>query len=150
MGIMSSSNLAPENTLNSNIIGSTPSISNGNASTNGSTEKPVSNIVALAQIISKETEKLDAYLKETNTPYPSFEFDGPLDFPQLPEHMQKTRQEIIRATSELRDLTVGPTESLRWMAWDVSVETRKRASLVLHEISRSEHNRMVLEIGPLN
>lgn len=107
----SSSNLAAENdsTAAANING------------NGLEKKaPVSNIVALAKIISRETEKLDAYLKETNTPYPSFEYDAPVDFPKLPEHMQKTRQEIIRATSELRDLTVGPTESLRWMAWDVS------------------------------
>lgn len=92
---------------------------NESPSINGHAAK-VSNIVALAQIISKETEKLDYFLKETETPYPSFDFDGPADFPKLPNHIQNTRQEIIRATSELRDLIVGPTESLRWMAWDVS------------------------------
>lgn len=88
----------------------------------------ISNIVALARIISSETEKLDNYLSLSKTPYPSFDCHGLADFPKLPEHMQKTRQEIIRATSELRDLTVGPTETLRWM-WDVSsVEMRRFVS----------------------
>jgi len=134
MGIMSSSsNLATDpstapDAANARINGNgnwngNYSASTGNSSFstfNGYAEKPVSNIVVLAQIISKETEKLDAYLKETNTPHPSFDYDGPADFPKLPDHMQKTRQEIIRASSELRDLVVGPSETLRWMAWDVS------------------------------
>lgn len=134
MGIMSSTNLARDQSTtartSSNGIGNVNGSTNGHAngvSTNGHHEKAIpstSNIIALAQIISKETEKLDVYLKDTNTPYPSFEHDGPADFPKLPEHMQKTRQEIVRATSELRDLIVGPTESLRWMAWDVSFPPR--------------------------
>lgn len=77
-------------------------------------------LLELASIIKSETEKFGAYLRDHNIPGPSFEPDGHADLPRLPEHVQRTRQEIIRATQELKDLMVGPTESMRWMAWDVS------------------------------
>lgn len=76
-------------------------------------------MTALADTISKETAKLEKYLKEKGLPMPSFEVDAADDFPQLPEEMQKSRLEIIHATKQLRDLTVGPRESLRWGVWEV-------------------------------
>jgi len=80
-------------------------------------------LIKLAQIITRETEKVDAYLKENNIPAPSFDADALADFPHLPEVVQKARQEVVRATTELKELLVGPTESLRWLAWDVSSPT---------------------------
>lgn len=78
-------------------------------------------MTALADIISKETAKLEAYLKENNLPMPSFDVDTAADdFPKLPEDMQKSRLAVIHATKQLRDLTVGPRESLRWGVWKVS------------------------------
>jgi hypothetical protein len=77
-------------------------------------------LIKLAQIITRETEKVDAYLKENNIPAPSFDADGLADFPHLPDEVQKARQEVVRATTELKELLVGPTEALRWLAWDVS------------------------------
>ena len=77
-------------------------------------------LLELASIIKAETEKFEAYLRDNNIPGPSFEPDGHADPPRLPESVQKSRQEIIRATQELKDLVVGPTESMRWIAWDVS------------------------------
>lgn len=77
-------------------------------------------MVELAAIITKETEKLEKYLKESGTAMPSFDVDAPANFPKLPEEMKKAREEIVRASKELTDLATGPTESIRWMAWDVS------------------------------
>lgn len=77
-------------------------------------------LLELASIIKSETEKFEAYLRDNDIPGPSFEPDGHADLPRLPEHVQMSRQEIIRATQELKDLMVGPTESVRWMAWDAS------------------------------
>lgn len=76
-------------------------------------------LVELSQIIATETAKVDNYLRANDIAFPSFEPDGYADFPRLQEEIQKSRQEIIRATQELKDLVVGPTESVRWMGWDV-------------------------------
>jgi hypothetical protein len=79
-----------------------------------------SGLAALAAIITRETEKLDKYIKESGVPVPSFDIDAPLDFPKLPKDIKKAREEVLRATKELGDLVTGPRESIRWMAWDVS------------------------------
>ena len=82
-----------------------------------------SSIVELAAIITQETEKLDSYLKHAGAPAPGFDVDSPLYFPKLPDEIKKAREEIVKATRELGDLVTGPTENLRWMAWDVSFPT---------------------------
>lgn len=76
-------------------------------------------MVELAAIIARETEKLEKYLKESGSALPGFDVDSPANFPKLPEDMKKSREEIMRASRELGDLVTGPTESVRWMAWDV-------------------------------
>jgi len=86
--------------------------------TNGSSPE-TSRLIALARQITQETEKLDKYLKENNLPQPSFDADAPADFPKLPEDIAKSRQAVIFATKELRDLAIGPREGLRWGVWDV-------------------------------
>ena len=89
-----------------------------NASTNGHGEPSL--LVKLSHIIAVETAKVDDYLRANNIPTPTFDADGHADFPRLLEDIQKSRQEIVRATNELKDLIVGPTESMRWLGWDVS------------------------------
>jgi hypothetical protein len=89
-----------------------------------STPPSTSSLIALAATITKETEKLDKYLKENGLPIPSFEADAPMDFPKLPAEMKKAREEVVRATKELGDLVTGPREGLRWMAWIVSSHLR--------------------------
>ncbi|KAL2016461.1 hypothetical protein VTK56DRAFT_3512 [Thermocarpiscus australiensis] len=76
-----------------------------------------SRMVALAQKIAKETEKLESYMKENNLSMPSFDVDAPTDFPKLPEDVSKIRQEIIHATKELGLLAHGPRESVRRGVW---------------------------------
>lgn len=83
-----------------------------------SSPSQTSALIELARIIAREADKVDAYLVQNNIAVPSFEPDGLADFPHLPEDIQSSRQELVRATTELRDLVVGPTESLRWLAWD--------------------------------
>jgi hypothetical protein len=86
-------------------------------------QPPVSataNMVALSHKIARETEKLEAYMKENGLAMPSFNVDAADDFPTLPEDIQRSRLEVIHATKELRDLAVGPRESVRWGVWEVS------------------------------
>ncbi|CZR63074.1 related to sterigmatocystin 7-O-methyltransferase precursor [Phialocephala subalpina] len=92
------------------------------------TKRSTSQLIELAGIITRETEKLDKYLKDNGSPQPSFDVDGPANFPKLDEDMKKAREEVVRATKELGDLVAGPTESIRWMAWD------HNNSLSLHAI----------------
>ena len=92
---------------------------------NGHVESlPVDNtslLVKLSQTIARETEKVDAYFRENSIPAPTFEADGLSDYPALPDEVQKARLAVIKAAADLKDLMVGPKESLRWMAWDVSL-----------------------------
>lgn len=93
---------------------------NGNA--NGAVKAlPTTSIVELAKIITKETEKLEKYLRESRSPMPSFDVDGPANFPNLPDDIKAAREEVLRATKDLQCLVTGPTESVRWMSWDVSL-----------------------------
>ncbi|KFZ23080.1 hypothetical protein V502_02442 [Pseudogymnoascus sp. VKM F-4520 (FW-2644)] len=89
---------------------------------NGHVESlPVDNtslLVKLSQTIARETEKVDAYFRENSIPAPTFEADGLSDYPALPDEVQKARLAVIKAAADLKDLMVGPKESLRWMAWD--------------------------------
>ncbi|KAJ4298676.1 hypothetical protein N0V88_003707 [Collariella sp. IMI 366227] len=81
-------------------------------------EQSPSRMVALAQKIARETEKLEAFMKANNLPMPSFDIDAPADWPKLPEDVLKSRQEIIFATKELGLLAHGPRESVRWGVWE--------------------------------
>lgn len=89
-----------------------------------STMASTSKLIELAATITRETEKLDKYMKEKGLPAPSFEPDALLNFPRLDGEAKRAREEVVRATKELGDLVTGPTESVRWMAWDVSFPFR--------------------------
>ncbi|KAI1104559.1 S-adenosyl-L-methionine-dependent methyltransferase [Jackrogersella minutella] len=77
-----------------------------------------SKMMVLAQKISTETEKVEAYFQENGLQAPSFDVDAPSNFSGMPDDIARSRREIIQATKELQDLMVGPRESVRWMAWD--------------------------------
>ncbi|KAI0838265.1 S-adenosyl-L-methionine-dependent methyltransferase [Hypoxylon sp. FL0890] len=99
---------------NNNNMVRTPQKKNGPASP----AMPPSKMIALAQKISMETEKVEAYFKENGLRAPGFDVDSPSDFPKMPDDISRSRREVIHATQELQDLMVGPRESVRWMAWD--------------------------------
>jgi hypothetical protein len=89
---------------------------NNNTTTTAS--EPPSRMTYLAQKISRETAVFESYFKSANLPLPSFSEDADPDFQtKLPEPIRLARQEIIHATKELRDLAVGPRESVRWQTW---------------------------------
>lgn len=90
------------------------------ASRSMSSTASTSKLIELAATITRETEKLDKYMNDNGLPTPSFEVDTLSNFPKLDGEMKKAREEVVRATKELGDLITGPTESMRWMAWDVS------------------------------
>ncbi|OLN85733.1 Sterigmatocystin 8-O-methyltransferase [Colletotrichum chlorophyti] len=76
-----------------------------------------SRMIELARIIASETDKLESYMTENNLPMPGLDPNGPSDFPNLPEDIEKSRMEIINATRELEALAHGPKEDIRWKAW---------------------------------
>lgn len=84
-------------------------------------ESPTSSLVKLAATITRETEKLSAYLKDNGIQEPSFDATSAVAFPKLPEDLRKSREEIIIATKELGDLVTGAEEGLRWLAMDVCI-----------------------------
>jgi hypothetical protein len=77
-----------------------------------------SRMIALAQQITKDTEKLESYLKANNLPALSYDVDVPADFPKLPEDIARSRRDIIQASKELTLLAHGPREALRWAVWE--------------------------------
>lgn len=85
----------------------------------GQASSASTNMTQLADTISRETARLEKYLQDNGLPMPSFDVDAADDFPRLPDDMQRSRLEIIHATKQLRDLTIGPRESVRWGVWEV-------------------------------
>lgn len=87
---------------------------------NDSSNTNKTSMTALAETISRETAKLEKYMRDNGLSLPTFDVDAADDFPRLPDDIQRSRLEIVYATKQLRDLTVGPRESVRWGVWDVS------------------------------
>lgn len=79
-------------------------------------------ITALSDEISKNSKILTEYLASKGLEAASFDVDGLDEYPINPndEEPFKARLDLIAATKELHDLSLGPKESLRYLAWDVS------------------------------
>ena len=79
-------------------------------------------ITDLSNEISKNSKVLTDYLSSKGLEATSFDVDGLDEFPISPadEEPYKARLNIIAATKELHDLSLGPKEGLRYLAWDVS------------------------------
>jgi hypothetical protein len=79
-------------------------------------------ITDLSDEISKNSKILTDYLSSKGIEAASFDVDGLDEFPISPadEEPYKARLKIIAATKELHDLSLGPKEGLRYLAWDVS------------------------------
>ena len=78
----------------------------------------------LADEISSNTKIITKYLTEKNITAPSFDEDGLTELAISPEDKEAyvARSRLVAATQELHDLTVGPKESLRHLAWNVSIQ----------------------------
>jgi len=73
--------------------------------------KTMTRIQELASIIYTKTNHLDQFLVSHGQRTPSFDIDG-LDALDLPTDLQASRDQIIDATTELRELLQGPKELL--------------------------------------
>lgn len=80
-----------------------------------------SHMIELAKKITRETEKLDKFMRDNNLPNAGFDVNDAGDFPPLPADIQNSRQEIVYATRELGALVRGPREHVRWGVWSVSL-----------------------------
>lgn len=82
----------------------------------------VERMAAIAQDISKKTKIITDYLSANGLEAPSFDVDGLAEFriPPSEEEPHKARLDLIGLTKELHDIAIGPKESLRYLAWDVS------------------------------
>lgn len=87
----------------------------------------VSRLVRLSEIIARNSKLLNSHLIEKKLPQPSFSADAPPDgicigkSEPRREELERAKRELVSATNELYDLSVGPRESVRNLAWDVSV-----------------------------
>ncbi|EED12082.1 O-methyltransferase, putative [Talaromyces stipitatus ATCC 10500] len=77
-------------------------------------------LTALAEEITKHAKILDSYITTHNLPQPSFEADGPLDFPissitgddEESVQLQLSRTILLNACQALYNLTIGPAASV--------------------------------------
>ncbi|KAH8592329.1 hypothetical protein B0O99DRAFT_630306 [Bisporella sp. PMI_857] len=99
-------------------------------------------ITELASEIAENTKIITEYLAAKNIEVPSFDEDGLTELAISPvdKGASTARSKLVAATKELHDLTVGPKESLRHLAWN-SVN-----SMSLHAI----HHFKIAEAVPLH
>lgn len=65
----------------------------------------------LTAIISTNTEKMDRFFVSQNKPTPSFDVDSP-DCLDIPDELQASRELVIDATTELKEVLQGPKQLL--------------------------------------
>ncbi|TVY55639.1 O-methyltransferase gsfB, partial [Lachnellula suecica] len=99
-------------------VAKAPEVDTPSDDTRSVTKPSTTSLIQLAATITRETEKLDRFIKESGSPAPSFDVDAPWDFPKLPDDIKTAREEVVKATKELGDLVTGPREGVRWLAWD--------------------------------
>ncbi|KAF1345928.1 O-methyltransferase-domain-containing protein [Delphinella strobiligena] len=84
----------------------------------------VSRLVRLSEIIARNSKLLNSHLIEKKLPQPSFSADAPPDGIYIGKNeprrkeLERAKRELVSATNELYDLSVGPRESVRNLAWD--------------------------------
>lgn len=81
----------------------------------------VNRLSELATTIAENTKIVTHYLTSKGLSAPSFDVDGLDEFPISDGDKEAfaARLNVIAATKELHDLTVGPREGLRYLSWDV-------------------------------
>lgn len=81
----------------------------------------VERMATLAHEITEKTKIITDYLSRNGLEAASFDVNGLAEFPISPkdEEPYQARLELISLTKELHDISVGPKEGLRYLAWDV-------------------------------
>lgn len=88
--------------------------------TKPTTESSVDRLTTLSRDIEAKTRFLTDALRSKGLEAPSYQANGLSDFPLTEVEAVKARQELVALTKELHDLVLGPRESLKNMAWEVS------------------------------
>jgi hypothetical protein len=83
-------------------------------------ESSVDRLTTLSRSIDEKTRYLTDALRSKGLDAPSYQANGLSDFPLTEVEAVKARQELVALTKELHDLVLGPRESLKNMAWEVS------------------------------
>jgi hypothetical protein len=96
-------------------------------------------MTALATEISEKTKIIAEYLSSKGLDAASFDTNGLAEFPIPPEAEipSKARLELAAATKELHDISLGPKEGLRYLAWDVRAPISAAALRVCAHVSFS-------------
>ena len=84
-------------------------------------------MTALAKEIAEKTAIITDYLSAKELEAASYDVNGLSEFPIPPEDEVPftARLELAAATKELYDISVGPKQRLRDLAWDVSLHLDK-------------------------
>ena len=79
-------------------------------------------LTELSTLIAQKTAQIESYLDAKGLPLPSFDANAPVELgiAREDEDVQKIRIELLDLIKELRDLITGPTDLVRYLAWDVS------------------------------
>ncbi|KAL2783139.1 O-methyltransferase-domain-containing protein [Aspergillus keveii] len=105
-------------------------------------------LTQLARRILQYAEDLDTFYASNNLPLPSFSADAPhsfhADITTHPE-IHNTRHSLIDATKELRDLIIGPRDTLKWM-----IMNDHTLAASLHVISHFNVAQAVPLTGPIS
>jgi len=82
----------------------------------------INRMTALAKEISDKTTIITEYLTSKGLEAASYDVDGLAEFPIPPDEEVpfKARLDLAAATKELYDVSVGPKQAVRDLAWDVS------------------------------
>lgn len=81
----------------------------------------VANLADLAQTIHEKTKIVTQYLTSHDLEAPSWDVNGVQEFP-IPEgehEAYNARVDLLAATKQLYDLTLGPKQGIQWLSWDV-------------------------------
>jgi hypothetical protein len=90
----------------------------------------INRMTALAKEISEQTAIITDYLSSKGLEAASYDVNGLAEFPIPPEDEVpfKARLDLAAATKELYDISVGPKQALRDLAWDASLSHQLTAA----------------------
>lgn len=85
----------------------------------------IQRMTRLAEEIAEKTKIVTDYLSSKGLEAASLAADGLAEFPISPEDDVpfKARLDLVAATKELYDISLGPKEGLRYLAWDVCLHS---------------------------
>lgn len=110
----------------------------------GMSSLQASHLLRLSEVITRESKLLYRYLAANKLAQPSFSVDGPdrgimiLEDEPKRAKLEHARRQLIAATRELYDLSMGPRESVRSLALDVSFPIMSCVRVATASMPRSQ------------